>query len=162
MQNIIDETGKIVQYGDDIFIFVAEKFVNIARQRLENNIAKLVEYFESHRLNLNEEKTEFNVFYENSQNKLPKNHKLQVKNHSTSLSLFVMYLGVYLVQNLTYENAVKHVLKKMACGIKRIYAVKQFSPEKNCLLLLNALVLSHLHYPAKLLQGIPQQHLKNN
>ena len=56
MQNIIDETGKIVQYGDDIFIFVADKFVNIARQRLENNIAKLVEYFESHRLNLNEEK----------------------------------------------------------------------------------------------------------
>ena len=65
-------------------------------------------------------------------------------------------VGVYLDQNLTYENEVKHVLKKMACGIKTIYAVKQFLPEKVCLLLLNALVLSHLHYPAILLQGISQ------
>ena len=79
-----------------------------------------------------------------------------MKNHSTSLSSFVKYLGVYLDQNLTYENEVKHVLKKMACGIKTIYAVKQFLSEKVCLLLLNALVLSHLHYPAILLQGISQ------
>ena len=35
MQNIIDETCKIVQYADDIFIFVADKFVNTAKQRLE-------------------------------------------------------------------------------------------------------------------------------
>ena len=145
------ETCKLVQYADDIFIFVADKFVNTAKQRLENNIAKLVE---SKRLNLNEDKTEFIVFCKNSQNKLTKHLKLQVKNHSTSLSSFVKYLGVYLDQNLTYE--VKHVLKKMACGIKTIYAVKQFLPAKICLLLLNALVLSHLHYPAILLQGISQ------
>ena len=49
MQKIIDETCKIVQYADDIFLFVADKCVNTAKQRLENNIAKLVEYFESHR-----------------------------------------------------------------------------------------------------------------
>ena len=156
MQSIIDETCKIVQYADHIFIFVADKFVNTAKQRLANNIVKLVDYFESHRLNLNEDKTEFIVFCQNSQTKLTKNLKVQVKNHSTSLSSFGKYLGVYLHQNLTYENEVKHVLKKMACGIKTIYAVKQFSPEKICLLLLNALALSHLHYPAILLQGISQ------
>ena len=44
----------------------------------------------------------------------------------------------------------------MACGIETIYAVKQFLPEKFYLLLLNALVLSHLHYPAILLQGNSQ------
>ena len=47
----------------------------------------------------------------------------------------------------------------MACGIKTIYAVKQFLPEKICLILLNTLVLSHLHYPAILLQGISQNFL---
>ena len=57
MQNIIDEKCKIVQYADDIFLFVADIFVNTAKQRLENNIAKLVEFFESHRLNLNENRT---------------------------------------------------------------------------------------------------------
>ena len=48
MQNIIDETCEIVQYADDIFIYVGEKFVNTAKKRLENNIAKLVENFEIH------------------------------------------------------------------------------------------------------------------
>ena len=44
----------------------------------------------------------------------------------------------------------------MACDIKTIYAVKQFLPEKICLLLLIALALSHLRYPAILLHGISQ------
>ena len=44
----------------------------------------------------------------------------------------------------------------MACGIKTMYAMKQFLPEKTCLLLLNALVISHLHYPSILLQGLSQ------
>ena len=77
-------------------------------------------------------------------------------NHSTYLSSFVKYLGVYLDQNRTYEKEVKHVLKKMACDNKTIYAVKQFLPGKNCPLLLKALVLSHIHYPAILIQGISQ------
>ena len=100
--------------------------------------AKLVDYFESHRLNLNEDKTDFIVFCRNSQNKLTKNLKLQVKNHFTSLSSFVRYLGVYLDQNLNYEKKLKHVLKKMACGIKNnlcsetILAGKNLSITSEC------------------------------
>ena len=67
---------KIVQYADYIFIFVADKIANTAKQQLENNIAKLVEYFESHRLNLNEDKTEFIVFSKISQNKLTKKYQI--------------------------------------------------------------------------------------
>ena len=135
--------------------FVADKFVKTAKQRLENIIAKLAECFGSQRVNLRTEGiTEFILFCKNSLNKFTKNLKLQVKNQSTSLSSFVKYLGVYLDQTLTYEKQEKHVLKKMACGNKTIHAVKQFLPEKRCLLLLIALLLSHLHYPAILLQGL--------
>ena len=94
-----------------IFLFLLPQIFNTAKQRLKNNIAKLVQNFESRRLNLNEDKTEINVFCKNSQNKLTKNLKVQVKNHSTSLSSFVKYLEVYLDQKLTYEKKVKHVLK---------------------------------------------------
>ena len=132
-QNIIDGTSKILQYALDIFSFVADKVVNTAKQRLENIIVKLVEFFESHSLNLNEDKTVFIVLGKNSQNKLTKNLKLQAKIHSTRPNHFVKCLGIYLDQNLTYEKEVKHVLNKVACGIKTIYGVKQFLPEKFCL-----------------------------
>ena len=127
MQNIIDETCKIFQYADDIFIFVADKLVNTAKQRLANDFVKLVEFFESHRPNPKKIKPISLSSAKIPQNKLTKTLKLQVKNHSTSrLSPSVKYLGVYLDQNLTYKKEVKHVLKEKACGIKTIYAVKQF------------------------------------
>ena len=44
----------------------------------------------------------------------------------------------------------------MACGIKTLYCVRELLPEKICLSLLNALVISHLHYSALLLNGISQ------
>ena len=42
----------------------------------------------------------------------------------------------------------------MACGIKNLYSIREYLPEKTRLLLLNALVISHLHYPSILINGI--------
>ena len=44
----------------------------------------------------------------------------------------------------------------MACGIKTIYSVRSFLPENIRLMLLNALVISHLQYSSILLNGISQ------
>ena len=61
-------------------------------------------------------------------------------------------MSVYLDQNLTFQEEVKHILRKMACGIKSLYSIRDYFPAKLRLLLLNALVNSHLHYPAILLK----------
>ena len=42
----------------------------------------------------------------------------------------------------------------MACGIKTILSIRNYFPEKILLTLLNALVISHLHYPSVSLNGI--------
>ena len=34
----------------------------------------------------------------------------------------VRYLGVYLDQNLSFQEEVKHILRNLACGIKTIYS----------------------------------------
>ena len=44
----------------------------------------------------------------------------------------------------------------MATGIKTLYAIRDIFPIATRLLLLNALVLSQLHYPAILLTGISE------
>ena len=87
---------------------------------------------------------------------MTKKLKLKINDHLIEHRTIVKYLGVYLDQNLTYEPEVKHLLKKMVCGIKTLYCVRELLPEKICLSLLNALVISHLHYPALLLNGISQ------
>ena len=58
--------------------------------------------------------------------------------------------------NLTYENEIENFFQKMACGIKTLYALRDFLPTNARLLLFNALIMSHLHFPAVLLNGIAE------
>ena len=57
--------------------------------------------------------------------------ELQVHSHSIKQKECVNYLGVQLDQNLNYQNKVKNFLRKMACGIKTIYCVRDFFTNKN-------------------------------
>ena len=68
-----------------------------------------------------------------------------VKDEVIRSSSTVKYLGVYLDQNLTFQEEVKHILRKIAGGIKTLYSITDCFPEKIGLLLLNALVSSYLH-----------------
>ena len=121
---------------------------------LERILETLIDYSVSRRLNINAKKTEFIVFCEPSKNASIKNVALQLHSHSIKQKECVKYLGVQLDQNLNYQNEVKYILRKRACGIKTIYCVRDFLPTKNRLLLLNALVISHLQYSSILLSGI--------
>ena len=103
-----------------------------------------------------QKKTEIMVFSKPSKNETVEHLKLQVKDQIIQTSSCVKYLGVYLDRYLTFpfQNEIKNILRKMATGIKVIYNLQNIFPENTKLLLLNALVISHLHYSAILLSGI--------
>ena len=88
-------------------------------------------------------------------------NKLKLKVHSQVISAIsnVKYLGVYLDQNLNYRIEIKNIFRKMALGIKSLYFVRDIFPQKTRKLLLNALVVRHLHYSAILLSGISENFL---
>ena len=85
--------------------------------------------------------------------------KLKVHNQVISAISNVKYLGVYLCQNLNYQIEIKKILRKMALGIKSLYSVRDIFPQKARKMLLNALVVSHLHYSAILSRGISENFL---
>ena len=47
-------------------------------------------------------------------------------------------------------------MQKISCGIKCLYSIRDLYPDKTRLMLLNALVVSHLQYSAILLTGITE------
>ena len=150
MKDDIDVNSNIIQYADDTFIFCSGKTVSESKLHLEKSIAKLNLFFRKNELNVNESKTEFIIF------RAPKRNKIEeiVVNGCTVLEKkFVKYLGVHIDCNLSFDEEIKNVLK-MAVGIKVIYSIKNIFPEKTRSVLLNALVLSHLHYPIVLFSGL--------
>ena len=156
MQFNIAQPCELVQYADDTFLFSAGTELNDAISNLHMNIENLVTFFESHKLNLNENKPEFIVFSKRSKNHLKSNLNLKVKNELLQHSSKVKYLGVFLDQNLNFQEETKHILRKMACGIETFLSIRNYFPEKILLTLLNALVISHLQYPSILLNLISQ------
>ena len=156
MQQMIGETSELVQYADDTMIYTSHGDIEEAISLLENEIDQLIHFFQSHRLTVNANKTEFIIFCKPWKNNATQNYTLRVENEIIQTSANVKHLVVYLDRNLTYQNEVKNILRKMACGIKILYALRDFLPINARLLLFNALIMSHLHYSAVLLNGITE------
>ena len=64
------------------------------------------------------------------------------------------YIGVIIDSKQKFDGEVKKILQRMACGIKVLNTLGKSSPEKTKILLLNATVISHLHYSALVLIGL--------
>ena len=63
-------------------------------------------------------------------------------------------MGVHIDCNISFDEEIKNVIRKMAADIKFIYSIKNTFPEKTRSSLMNAIVLSHLHCPFVLLSGL--------
>ena len=156
MQQSVMENCNLFQYDDDTMIFSSHNDLTTARNKLQQTIERLVDFFESHQLTINANKTEFICFCKPSKNTFAGSHTIKVKNQIINTSKTVKYFGVYLDQNLDFRDEVKNILRKMATGIKTLYSIRDIFPTATRLLLLNVLVLSHLHYSSILLTGISE------
>ena len=118
MKGDTDVNSNIIQYADDTFIFCSGKTISESKLHLEKSIAELILFFMKNELNINESKTEFIIFG------APKRSKIEeiVINGCTGLERKVVkYLGVNIDCNLSFDEEIKIVLRKMAVGLKVIY-----------------------------------------
>ena len=151
MKDDTDVNSNIIQYADDTFIFRSGKTISESKLHLEKSIANLILFFRKNELNVNESKTEFIIFGAPKRNKI---EEIVVNGCTVLEKKVVKYLGVHIDCNLSFDEEIKNILRKMAVGIKVIYSIKNILPEKTRSALLNALVLSHLHYPIVLFSGL--------
>ena len=82
------------------------------------------------------------------------NSVLNVDNERIAESNSVKCLGLIIDSKLKFDGEVKKILQRMACGIKVLKTLSKSLPEKTKVLLLNAIVISHLHYSALILIGL--------
>ena len=101
---------------------------------------------------MNPSKTEFKLFSRNRN--FSESESIKIGNEIITESKSVKYLGVHIDKNFSFQDEVKHLLKKMAGGIKTIYTLRNRIPTFLMKTVLNAFVISHLHYSLLLIQSI--------
>ena len=101
-----------------------------------------------------QKKTELIVFSKKHSRKKDEKYPITLDDKIIEEKTNIKYLGVVLDQFLTFQDEIKNILRKMSCGIKTLQSIKKPLPVKTRLLIMHALVISHLHYPAILLSGI--------
>ena len=108
MQHEVQNDCNLLQYADDTMVFKSDSNIDKAIASLEQNVKKLVFFFESHRLTINAGKTEFIIFCKKAKNDSMNKLKLKVHNQIIPPISNAKYLGVYLDQNLNYyPNEIK-------------------------------------------------------
>ena len=82
------------------------------------------------------------------------NTVLDINNEKKAESNSVNYLGVIIDSKLKFDGEVEKILQRMARGIMVLNTISKSLPEKTKILLLNEIVISHLHYSALILIGL--------
>lgn len=151
----------ILQYADDTLIYAADRVANIAKQKIEKSLEKLVTYYESNLLQLNTKKTEFIMFCRDKQREKIVDMKLTVAEDTVKVNSSITYLGICLEYNLNFDQQVRKCLKKMACAIKSVAHIRGNLPTSTRLILLKSLILSQLDYPIILFTSLQKTQLKS-
>ena len=94
---------------------------------------------------LNHSKTKFITFSKKSKLDETKRNNFLIGNFKIPNVNCVKYLGIYLDCTINFQEELKHVLRKMATGIKTLKLISRPFPEQTRLLIVNASVMSHLH-----------------
>ena len=128
MQHEVQNDCNLWQHADDTMAFKSDRNIHKAIAPREQNVKKLLFFFESHQLTINAGKNEFKFFGRKAKNDSMNMLKLKVHNQGISAISNVKYLGVYLDQNLKYQIEIKYILHKMALGIKSLYSVRDIFP----------------------------------
>ena len=152
LRDQIDKNCEVVQYADDTLLLASAPIQRECKTIIEKNVILLTKYFTSLKLQLNPSKTEFILFSRNRN--FSEYESIKIGNEIITESKSVKYFGVHIDKNLSFQDEVKHLLKKMAGGIKTIYTLRNRIPTFLMKTVLNAFVISHLLYSLLLIQSV--------
>ena len=123
-----DKTCKIVQYADDTLLFCENNDPQRALKAFKANCSLLSICFLEHSIQLNAKKnrTQQKLFKEKDEK-----YTITLDDKLIEEKTNVKHLGVVLDQSLTFQDEIKNILRKIACGIKTHQSIKKPLPVKN-------------------------------
>lgn len=143
---------QVLQYADDLALYVSSKNIDEASSRLNSGIGYLQDWLSDHGLSLSIPKSKVVVF---SRSRSCPNVSISYDQHNFSVVDNVKFLGVVLDSRLTGVHHINHIVKKCEKNInilRSLSGVWWGCHPYTQKLMYNALVRSHLDYGTFLLE----------
>ena len=107
-------------FADDSNIFYSNKDPLVVESVINDELKKLLSYCETNKLTVNFKKTHYMII------KSPKKKIPMIKVSQIEQKQYIKYLGVYIDQNLNWEQHIKFVLGKISKNIGIINKLRHY------------------------------------
>ena len=130
------------------------------QQHLENLLAEIKNWMNRNFLKMNDAKTEYMEFRNRRQLLKCNRKEIQVGDVMVQASSGLNYLGLFLDEELTFENHIQNKSRIAARNLFNIKKLRRHLPRKSMEILMHGLVMSHLDYSNGVLGLLPNASLK--
>lgn len=155
LENQINHGTSILQYADDIAIYLTDKDIPRACERLSQEIVRIKEWLTQRGLDLAPEKTQFVIF---TRKKVSEgDFSLNIEDHRISNTATAKFLGMTLDQKLDWKAHISTLKAKTQTGIRVLKAIRGIwwgADPGTMLTIYKGIIRSQLDYGAHLLQPI--------
>ena len=151
----LSTTEKVIQFADDTSIVCCGQKGSL-HGKVTEILQKTEEYVEMNKLTLKTNKTEY-IFFSRDNSDFG---SIFYKNEVLTTQKICGYLVIQIDRNLSFEEQLNKILKKMAHAIRSICLIRDQLPPNARILLLESLVLSHLSFSAIFFLNLSAKNLK--
>jgi hypothetical protein len=139
---------KIKLFADDTLIYISEKDVNCAIEKMNDELKNLVFWLKINKLSLNLEKTAYMLI---SNRNIESENTIEMDNVEINKVDFTKYLGVILDSKLNFNEHFDFVLKKMAKKISFFWRISKKLDQQHRIMVYMTVIAPHIEYCSTIL-----------
>jgi hypothetical protein len=150
----------LILFADDTNAFCSHKDIEILYKNVNNEMAKLIDWFKVNKLSLNVSKTNYILFTKSKKLKEIALPNLYIDNQIIQEAQYAKFLGVYLDKNLTWEKHIEIITTRVAKSIGIIRRLKPYLTPNIIKTLYCTMILPHITYCNAIWTNTSQARLK--
>ena len=165
IESIVHSYGfEIQMYADDVQLYISftNNIVESMEENLRNCLKELKKWMDNSYLKLNEEKTQFTVFYPHCISSLSEPLKLRIFNQDDTILISneIKILGVKLTKTLNFSSFISDKVQACYFHLRNFNYIKKSLPVSIRITLVTSIIISKLDYCNALLVGTTEKDIK--
>ena len=133
-------------YADDTSIYTSNSDIKRLIQLGNKELTNIVNWLNSNKLAINISKTKYIIFQTPRKTLHIKPSSLTIRGIALEKVSTIKFLGIYVDQNLSWNDHINYLLTKLRCGYGVVCKIKPLLNKAALLHLYNSLINSHLQY----------------